>query len=149
MSLTIQVVSSHEQLKAQLRWDIHVWNVLRIFVFLVVVQVLAHLLKYDAVDVLKHATVALGLGEVVCGEDDVSAPILNSKCESERVNGRCSVLVGSNMRLIAPETFAAERRTLNSKPSRETSVTYSVIVVDDTMVVGLRVDGYRCVDGRW
>lgn len=45
------------------------------------------------------------------------------------------------MRLMAPEMFAAERSTLNSKPSRETSVTYSVISVGDAMMERLRVAG--------
>lgn len=56
------------------------------------------------------------------------------------------------MRLMAPEMFAAERSTLNSKPSRETSVTYSVIPADDVMVGGPRVAGvlvrWRTVFGR-
>lgn len=56
------------------------------------------------------------------------------------------------MRLMAPEMFAAERSTLNSKPSRETSVTYSVIPADDVMVGGPRVAGvlvrWRAVFGR-
>lgn len=34
-------------------------------------------------------------------------------------------LAGSSIRLIVPETVAQDRRTWNSKPSEETSVTYS------------------------
>lgn len=45
---TIKEISSDQQLQAQLRWDVHVRDVFAICMFLVVVQVLANFLKYNA-----------------------------------------------------------------------------------------------------
>lgn len=43
----VQIISSDQELQAQLRRDIHVGNILAICVFLIVVQVLANFLEND------------------------------------------------------------------------------------------------------
>jgi hypothetical protein len=46
--LTIEIVCCHQQLQTELRWEVHVRNVLRISVFLMVVEVFAHFLQHNA-----------------------------------------------------------------------------------------------------
>lgn len=46
--LTIKIVRSHQQLKAQLSWDIHIRYISRVLVLFVVVEVLADLFKHEA-----------------------------------------------------------------------------------------------------
>ena len=49
------------------------------------------------------------------------------------------VLFGSNMFLMAPARMAHERLTINSKPSLETRVTYSVCELFDILDVDVGV----------
>jgi hypothetical protein len=68
-------------------------------------------------DALKHTSSAQGFGE---------AAWATSVCRALKMNGGYGVvLCGSSMRLMVPEMFAASLRTMNSKPSFETSVTNS------------------------
>jgi hypothetical protein len=57
--LTIQVVSRHEQFKAELRRNVEVGDTSRVAILLVIVKVLADLLEHHAIDVLEGALVSL------------------------------------------------------------------------------------------
>jgi hypothetical protein len=52
-----------------------------------------------------------------------------------------NILFGSNIRRIAPAILAQERLTMNSKPSLDTRVTYSVGGFDSAMVEYVVVEG--------
>lgn len=45
---TAKIIGRHQQLQAQLRGNVHVGHICRILVLLIVVQILAHLLQYQA-----------------------------------------------------------------------------------------------------
>jgi hypothetical protein len=57
--LTIQVVSRHEQFKAELRRNVKVGDTGRVTILFVIVKVLADLLEHHAIDVLEGALVSL------------------------------------------------------------------------------------------
>lgn len=80
----------------------------------VVVEVFGDLLQDNPTDVLETADARLSFTEVTWA--DQSAIISLSRA-------LLHLLCVSNMRRIAVDTQAAERRTWNSKPSEETRVT--------------------------
>jgi hypothetical protein len=57
--LTIQVVSRHEQFKAELRRDVKVGDTSGVTILLIVVEVFADFLEHHAIDVLEGALVRL------------------------------------------------------------------------------------------
>ena len=67
-----QKIRSHEQLKTQLRGDIHIRHALAIAVFLAVVEIFDDLFQHDAADVFEVADSRLGFGEVACHKETLS-----------------------------------------------------------------------------
>jgi hypothetical protein len=57
--LTIQIIRRNKQLQAQLRRDIHIWHVLGLGVFLVVIEVFADFFEDDAAVGIKSVTILL------------------------------------------------------------------------------------------
>lgn len=43
---TVQVISRHQQFQTQLQWEVHIGHILRIFEFLIVVEVFADFLEH-------------------------------------------------------------------------------------------------------
>ena len=113
MCSAVEIVGGHQQLQAELTWDVRVGDAGLLTVLLVVVQIFNDLLQDDTVDVLEMTYAAERLAEVAC-ELLVSLPRLFS----------VDVLCMSSIRRIVPDLTAADRRMWNSKPSEDTRVTY-------------------------
>jgi hypothetical protein len=113
--LTIQVVSRHEQFKAELRRNVKVGDTGRVTILFVIVKVLADLLEHHAIDVLKRALVGLWLCKAVWKRE-----LALIRADRKK---KANSLLGSSILLMAPERQADFLCTKNSKPSLLTSVT--------------------------
>lgn len=63
--LTIQVVGSHQQLKAELGRDFHIRHILCILHLFIVIEVFTDFLQNEAIDIIKDADVGFGFHEAI------------------------------------------------------------------------------------
>ncbi|CRG83885.1 putative tRNA-splicing endonuclease subunit sen54 [Talaromyces islandicus] len=104
----VQIIRRHQQLQTQLWRNIHIRNIALFFIFLVVAKIFADFFEH-------HATVQAYYRTQRPVTASEKLPTLKMWDE----------LLGSSIRRIVPETHAVLRGRTNSKPSLETSVTYS------------------------